>query len=71
MNTLNQKDNGYRGIWYMSQPSKDEYVFNSAENEPPMKRRVDRMQQMNNHVSKRDVYETGRKKMGNLAMVAC
>jgi len=27
MNTLNQKDNGYRGIWYMNQPSNDEYVF--------------------------------------------
>ena len=27
MNTLNQKDNGYRGIWYMNQPSNDEYVY--------------------------------------------
>lgn len=25
--TLNQKDTGYRGIWYMNQPSKDEYVY--------------------------------------------
>ncbi len=25
--TLNQKDNGYRGIWYMNQPSGDEYVY--------------------------------------------
>ncbi|MDF1514738.1 MAG: BNR-4 repeat-containing protein [Anaerolineae bacterium] len=25
--TLNQKGNGYRGIWYMNQPSHDEYVF--------------------------------------------
>lgn len=25
--TLNQKDTGYRGIWYMNQPSGDEYVF--------------------------------------------
>ncbi|MDR0337359.1 MAG: BNR-4 repeat-containing protein [Planctomycetaceae bacterium] len=24
---LNQKDDGYRGIWYHNQPSKDEYVF--------------------------------------------
>ncbi|MDR2438420.1 MAG: BNR-4 repeat-containing protein [Planctomycetaceae bacterium] len=24
---LNKKDNGYRGIWYHNQPSKDEYVF--------------------------------------------
>ena len=25
--TLNQKDDGYRGIWYMNQPSGDEYVY--------------------------------------------
>ncbi len=25
--TLNKKDNGYRGIWYMNQPSGDEYVY--------------------------------------------
>lgn len=25
--TLNQKTDGYRGIWYMNQPSKDEYVY--------------------------------------------
>ena len=25
--TLNQKTDGYRGIWYMNQPSHDEYVF--------------------------------------------
>ncbi|MBE0536313.1 MAG: BNR-4 repeat-containing protein [Phycisphaerae bacterium] len=25
--TLNQKDTGYRGIWYMNQPSGDEYVY--------------------------------------------
>ena len=25
--TLNRKDNGYRGIWYMNQPSNDDYVF--------------------------------------------
>lgn len=25
--TLNQKDSGYRGIWYMNQPSNDEYVY--------------------------------------------
>ena len=25
--TLNQKANGYRGIWYMNQPSNDEYVY--------------------------------------------
>ncbi|MBN1127182.1 MAG: BNR-4 repeat-containing protein [Sedimentisphaerales bacterium] len=25
--TINQKDDGYRGIWYMNQPSKDEYVY--------------------------------------------
>jgi hypothetical protein len=25
--TLNQKADGYRGIWYMNQPSYDEYVF--------------------------------------------
>lgn len=25
--TLNQKDTGYRGIWYSNQPSNDEYVF--------------------------------------------
>ena len=24
---LNQKANGYRGIWYMNQPSNDEYVY--------------------------------------------
>ena len=24
---LNQKDDGYRGIWYMNQPSHDEYVY--------------------------------------------
>ncbi|MEX0939696.1 MAG: BNR-4 repeat-containing protein [Pirellulales bacterium] len=24
---LNQKDDGYRGIWYMNQPSGDEYVY--------------------------------------------
>ena len=27
MITVNQKDNGYRGIWYMNQPSHDEYVY--------------------------------------------
>ncbi|MBN1349080.1 BNR-4 repeat-containing protein [candidate division KSB1 bacterium] len=27
MITLNQPDNGYRGIWYMNQPSNDEYVY--------------------------------------------
>jgi hypothetical protein len=27
METLNRKDEGYRGIWYMNQPSEDEYVF--------------------------------------------
>jgi hypothetical protein len=27
METLNQKDDGYRGIWYMNQPSHDEYVY--------------------------------------------
>ncbi len=27
MITLNRKDDGYRGIWYMNQPSEDEYVF--------------------------------------------
>ncbi|HHW08996.1 MAG TPA: hypothetical protein GXX29_03355 [Firmicutes bacterium] len=27
MVTLNQKDTGYRGIWYMNQPSHDEYVY--------------------------------------------
>ena len=27
MLTLNGKDDGYRGIWYMNQPSDDEYVF--------------------------------------------
>ena len=27
MTALNQKDDGYRGIWYMNQPSEDEYVF--------------------------------------------
>lgn len=27
MKILNQKDNGYRGIWYMNQPSENEYVF--------------------------------------------
>ena len=25
--TLNQKDTGYRGIWYFNQPSGDEYVY--------------------------------------------
>jgi hypothetical protein len=25
--TLNKKDTGYRGIWYMNQPSGDEYVY--------------------------------------------
>ena len=25
--TLNQKDDGYRGVWYMNQPSGDEYVY--------------------------------------------
>jgi hypothetical protein len=25
--TLNQRDDGYRGIWYMNQPSQDEYVY--------------------------------------------
>ncbi len=25
--TLNRKANGYRGIWYMNQPSGDEYVY--------------------------------------------
>ena len=25
--TLNQKDTGYRGIWYYNQPSGDEYVY--------------------------------------------
>ena len=25
--TLNQKADGYRGIWYMNQPSDDEYVY--------------------------------------------
>ncbi len=25
--TLNQKDDGYRGIWYMNQPSNDQYVY--------------------------------------------
>ena len=25
--TLNQKANGYRGIWYMNQPSNDQYVY--------------------------------------------
>ena len=25
--TLNQKADGYRGIWYMNQPSNDEYVY--------------------------------------------
>ena len=25
--TINRKDDGYRGIWYMNQPSDDEYVF--------------------------------------------
>jgi hypothetical protein len=25
--TLNRKDEGYRGIWYMNQPSGDEYVY--------------------------------------------
>lgn len=27
MITLNSKDDGYRGIWYMNQPSGDEYAF--------------------------------------------
>ncbi len=27
MITINKKDDGYRGIWYMNQPSGDEYVF--------------------------------------------
>lgn len=27
MITLNQKDTGYRGLWYMNQPSHDEYVY--------------------------------------------
>ena len=26
--TLNTKADGYRGIWYMNQPSGDEYVYN-------------------------------------------
>jgi hypothetical protein len=25
--TLNRRDDGYRGIWYMNQPSNDEYVY--------------------------------------------
>ncbi len=25
--TINAKDTGYRGIWYMNQPSRDEYVY--------------------------------------------
>ncbi|MHC4431002.1 MAG: hypothetical protein ACYTBS_04110, partial [Planctomycetota bacterium] len=25
--TINKKDTGYRGIWYMNQPSGDEYVY--------------------------------------------
>jgi hypothetical protein len=25
--TINEKDTGYRGIWYMNQPSGDEYVY--------------------------------------------
>jgi len=25
--TINSKDDGYRGIWYMNQPSNDEYVY--------------------------------------------
>jgi len=25
--TLNQQADGYRGIWYMNQPSNDEYVY--------------------------------------------
>ena len=25
--TWNRKDDGYRGIWYMNQPSGDEYVY--------------------------------------------
>jgi BNR repeat-containing family member len=25
--TLNQKDDGYRGIWYMNQPTKDKYAY--------------------------------------------
>ena len=25
--TINAKDTGYRGIWYMNQPSHDEYVY--------------------------------------------
>ncbi|MHC4641705.1 MAG: BNR-4 repeat-containing protein, partial [Planctomycetota bacterium] len=25
--TINAKDDGYRGIWYMNQPSGDEYVY--------------------------------------------
>ena len=25
--TINEKDTGYRGIWYMNQPSDDEYVY--------------------------------------------
>ncbi len=25
--TINDKDSGYRGIWYMNQPSGDEYVY--------------------------------------------
>lgn len=27
METLNRRDTGYRGIWYMNQPSGDEYVY--------------------------------------------
>lgn len=27
LQTLNLKDNGYRGIWYSNQPSNDEYVY--------------------------------------------
>ncbi len=25
--TINARDTGYRGIWYMNQPSGDEYVY--------------------------------------------
>jgi len=33
--TLDQKDTGYRGIWYYNQPSDDEYVYKySAKHRP-------------------------------------
>ena len=31
--TLNRTANGYRGIWYMNQPSGDEYVYKYNVNE--------------------------------------